>query len=134
MKPFEKLEKAHKLVKRVNEGFLPVVEGKRDVVALRNIGIVCPIVEATGKPEQIIKRIVWHCKERKPVILFDFDETGNERKKRLTELLLASGCPPVELRGEFRAVFGLRFFEEADSKLEEIHRKNEGEHIWVRLT
>ncbi len=134
MQSFEKLQQAEKLVRQVNEGFFVVVEGKRDVVALRNIGVACPIVKATGKPESVVRKIVEQCGQRKPTILFDFDETGNERKERLTELLIASGCPPVELRGKFRAVFGLRFFEDADNKLEEIHRKNEGEHIWVKLT
>ncbi|MDP3742147.1 MAG: hypothetical protein Q8R15_02420 [Candidatus Micrarchaeota archaeon] len=125
MTPLEKLKRVEKLIEKLNEGdFILVVEGKRDVAALANIGITAKIITANGRPEGILKRI--SSTELKPVVLFDFDETGQERQSRFVELLLASDVvPEVQIRKEFKRIFGLRFFEEADKKLEEIWEKSE---------
>ncbi len=123
MTPLEKLKRAEKLIRKINEGdFILVVEGKRDVAALVNIGISAQIITANGKPEGILKRI--SSSGLKPVVLFDFDQTGQERQSRFVELLIASDIVPEErIRQEFKRVFGLRFFEEADKKLDEIREK-----------
>lgn len=119
----ERLKKAKKLIVKLNAGFVLVVEGKRDEAALANVGITCKIIQANGKAESVVKRIA--ATGLKPVVLFDFDSTGNEREKRLIELLLAYGVvPETSIRREFQRVFGLRFFEDVDTKYEEIKQSN----------
>ncbi len=117
----EKLKKARKLISKLNNGgFNLVVEGKRDAAGLRNIGVTCDIFQAAGKPQQVIEKVVQNIGS-KPVILFDFDETGKENARRFTELLISRGVSPdASIRREFRTIFGLRFFEEVDNKLDEI--------------
>ncbi len=123
MTPLEKLKRAEKLIVQVNRGsFVLVVEGKRDIAALANIGITAKIITANGKPEGILKKI--SSIGLTPVVLFDFDKTGEERQSRFVELLIASDVVPEErIRQEFKRVFGLRFFEEADKKLDKIREK-----------
>ncbi len=123
MTPLEKLKRAEKLIAKLNSGgFLLVVEGKRDVAALTNIGITAKIIAANGKPEWILKKIAGI--GLKSVVLFDFDETGQERQSRLVELLIASDVvPETQIRNEFKRIFGLRFFEEVDKKFDEILQK-----------
>ena len=120
----EKLKTANKFVEMLNCGeYAVIVEGKRDVIALRNIGVNCIILQATGKPEMVVNKIVGFGK--KPLILFDFDEAGKEREKRLTELLFAVGLSPDNVsRGRFRRVFGLRFCEDVDTKYDELSTKS----------
>jgi len=74
--------------------------------------------------ERVVEKII--ATGLKPVVLFDFDSTGNEREKRLIELLLATGLvPDTVLRRKFQQVFGLRFFEDIGTKYEEIRKKIE---------
>lgn len=124
MLPSEKLRAALKLVQLVNEKFVLVVEGKRDAAALRNIGVECEIVTAVGRTEPLVNKIL--SKRRKVALLFDFDKAGEEKLRYLSTLLLASDCVTDEsIRRRFQRVFGLRFFEETDSKFEKIQEEFE---------
>ncbi|MFH0713508.1 MAG: toprim domain-containing protein [Candidatus Micrarchaeota archaeon] len=120
MDVLEKLGKIEKLINQLNDGnFVLVVEGKRDLVALRNLGLTTEIIAAVGRSEMLVAKIV--NTEKKPVILFDFDETGIERCKRLAELLENEGVvPDVAVRNKFRGLLGIRFFEESDSKFDKL--------------
>ncbi len=120
-----KLKKVGKLIALLNCGsFNVVVEGKRDEAALRDSGIECHIMRAVKPPEALVNELVR--RSEKPVILFDFDETGNERTKRLEELLISSGVVPDTLmRTKFRHLLGVRFFEDIDVKLRELKEENE---------
>ncbi|MFH1246929.1 MAG: hypothetical protein V1644_00980 [Candidatus Micrarchaeota archaeon] len=118
--------KAKKLIDKLNQGvFLLVVEGKRDVAALRNIGITANIVQANGTPEFIVNKITKEFSGLKPVLLFDFDQAGQEKIKQLEPLILASNVvADTHIRFEFKAIFnGLHFFEDVDKKLEEIEKE-----------
>ena len=114
----KKLAGLDKLVAKLNASeVVLLVEGKRDKAALRNVGLTASIIEANGGKEQLAKRII--ASQQKPVILFDFDRTGNERAAQLAELLLRFDCvADVETRKKFRLFLGMRCFEEVDSKLD----------------
>ncbi len=124
----EKLKQCKKLLSILNQGnYVLVVEGKRDKAALRNVGITCEVITATGKPEHIVNKIVQLCVNgTKPALLFDFDEAGEEHLTRLTELCLASDCiVDVNLRKKFKLIFGMRCFEEVDNRFEKILQESE---------
>ena len=120
MNPLEKRGKVDKLIARLNNEIL-VVEGKRDEAALRDIGVTGDIVIAVGNIERLVNRIASKCRGEPAVILFDFDETGNERTSQLSERLIHEGFPPdIATRKTLRRLLGLRFFEEADSKYDKL--------------
>lgn len=128
MDVLEKLGKIEKLIGQLNYGnFILIVEGKRDMAALRNLGLTAKIIAAVGRPEQLVSKIV--ATGKKPVILFDFDETGIERTKRLAELLENEGVvPDITVRNKFRGLLGIRFFEESDSRFEKLKIEIEEKH------
>ncbi|MEM2118027.1 MAG: toprim domain-containing protein [Candidatus Bathyarchaeia archaeon] len=66
-----------------------VVEGKKDIEALRNMGIQGKILSAKtgGKTLLDVVSEIEKCGAREVILLFDFDRRGEEWTKRLTQTL-----------------------------------------------
>ncbi len=70
-----------------------IVEGKKDVQALRNLGIKGKIISAKtgGKSFLDVISEVENTKKREIILLLDFDRRGKELTKNLKEYLEATG-------------------------------------------
>lgn len=96
-----------------------LVEGTRDVEALRFLGVITPIdvFSHVGLTEYDVA-IQISAQTRCVLVLTDFDETGKSLAKRVTELLAAEGVRvQVELRrkiGKLMGVLGLKTLESLD--------------------
>lgn len=96
-----------------------LVEGVRDVEALRFLGVTAPIdvFSHVGKLEHdVASRIA--ARTKSALILTDFDATGISLAKRITELLTAEGVHiQLDLRrkiGKLMGVLGLKTVESLD--------------------
>jgi len=100
-------------------GFI-LVEGIRDVKALRFLGVIAPIdvCSHVGQAEYDIAASI-SVKTNSVLVLTDFDETGGAQAKRLTELLTAEGVQvQVGLRrkiGRLMGILGLKTVESIDN-------------------
>jgi 5S rRNA maturation endonuclease (ribonuclease M5) len=96
-----------------------LVEGTRDVEALRFLGVTTPIdiFSHVGQAEYDVA-IHISTRTRSVLILTDFDETGKSLAKRLAELLAAEGVhTQIELRlkiGKLMGILGLKTIESID--------------------
>jgi 5S rRNA maturation endonuclease (ribonuclease M5) len=96
-----------------------LVEGARDVDALRFLGISTPIdvFSHVGQTEHDVATHI-SAQTRSVLVLTDFDETGKGLAKRLTELLAAEGVEiQVDLRkkiGKLMDILGLKTLESLD--------------------
>jgi len=85
LKRLERLLKVIEELKRISEeGGVIVVEGRKDVVALRKLGINGEVITSSVLPDYEIFRI---CSGRKTVILSDWDSKGREIEMRLKNLM-----------------------------------------------
>ena len=96
-----------------------LVEGTRDVEALRFLGVTTPIdvFSHVGQAEHDVAAHI-SAKTRSVLVLTDFDEKGVSLAKRLTGLLAAEGVQvQVELRrkiGQLMSILGLKTVESLD--------------------
>jgi 5S rRNA maturation endonuclease (ribonuclease M5) len=83
---------------------LVLVEGHRDVEAIKNLGtsMIVELNSHTGKTEHDIANDLSY-KTRDVLVLTDFDEKGRSKAKRLSQLLEADG---VHVHHELRRKFG----------------------------
>jgi 5S rRNA maturation endonuclease (ribonuclease M5) len=97
-----------------------LVEGTRDVEALRFLGVTAPIdvCSHVGQAEQDIAANISE-RTYSVLVLTDFDQTGRNQSKRLTELLAAEGVQvQVGLRrkiGQLMGILGLKTVESIDN-------------------
>lgn len=98
---------------RAKEGWVIIVEGVRDREALEKIGVEGEIVVFTGFLSTAEK-----LRNRKVVILTDYDERGNKIERGLQRVLLSYGkTADVELR---RRIFDR--IKKDVTKVEELYR------------
>lgn len=96
-----------------------LVEGARDVDALRFLGVTAPIdvFSHVGQMEHDVAESIAK-RTRSALVLTDFDETGIGLAKRITELLAAEGVRvQIDLRrkiGRLMGVLGLKTLESLD--------------------
>lgn len=97
-----------------------LVEGTRDVEALRFLGVTKPIdiLSHVGHAEHDIAALISR-KTRCVLVLTDFDEKGLSLARRITELLAAEGVQvQIELRrkvGYLMSILGLKTVEALDN-------------------
>jgi len=97
-----------------------LVEGTRDVDALRYLGVTAPIdvFSHVGQVEHDVATNI-STKTRSVLVLTDFDETGVGLARRITELLVAEGVQvQIELRrkiGCLMGILGLKTVESLDN-------------------
>ncbi len=106
----EKLIKAlEELKEKAREGWVIVVEGIRDLKALRLLGVEGEIITFSSYCDTADK-----IKNRKTIILTDFDKKGFEIEKGLVKALSSWGnTPDIELKRKiFSAVKGVKRVEE----------------------
>jgi len=86
----EELEELNRVVSRLTQAHLVVVEGERDEQALRALGVKCEILRASGvKRVELVNAI---SKRRKRVVLLlDHDREGLKIKNALLPLLESEG-------------------------------------------
>ena len=100
-----------------------LVEGIRDVDALRSLGVTTPI-DVFSHVGHVEHDIAIHISEKTQcvLILTDFDETGIGLAKRITALLVAEGVRvQIDLRrkiGQLMGILGLRTIESLDDWVE----------------
>ena len=132
---FVKMELAEKtkLLERTLDGLAGravVVEGKRDIRALREAGVQAKATAAVGRPERIVEKIR-DCGE--VFLLFDFDGEGERKTRVFRELFEAAGVRvDVLARKRLRQLLGIRTFEELAVKLREFDEKLESQNRETR--
>ncbi|MFA5382763.1 MAG: toprim domain-containing protein [Candidatus Micrarchaeia archaeon] len=99
-----------------------IVEGKKDKIALNKIGLI-----KVNTLQGDYKRIVEKLKEKnvqKVFILTDFDRRGDELAEKLKGELTAQAIDfDLEKRKRLGAILNIKFWEEADTKLEQFLEK-----------
>ena len=103
----EALEKLESVLRGEDEPIeFILVEGTRDVEALRFLGVTTPIDVSfhVRRAEPAIADNI-STKTRNVLVLTDFDETGRNQAKRLTELLIAE--VQIELRRKIGRLMGI---------------------------
>ncbi|VVC03311.1 Uncharacterised protein [Candidatus Burarchaeum australiense] len=134
-----RLERKEKLLARLLEKLdesVVIVEGKKDVRALRNIGVKGRLVEASGRVKGICSRLRGSggregdaasgpgTDVESAVILTDNDEAGRELAEMLASELEGCGVKPdLQTRRDLRYVLGFMCVEEVPRKLEEFREK-----------
>ena len=89
----KKLELINKILERLEKkskiGIPIVVEGKKDVISLNQLGIIGDLISAktSGKSFLDTIREIEKRESREVILLFDFDRTGKEMTRRLTKHL-----------------------------------------------
>jgi 5S rRNA maturation endonuclease (ribonuclease M5) len=83
------LQALERLAKESAKGIPIIVEGKKDVEALRELAIEGKIIEAKTSGKSILDVIseVEECKTQEVILLLDFDRRGREWTKRLKQYL-----------------------------------------------
>lgn len=83
------LQVLERLVKESAKGIPIIVEGKKDVEALRALAIEGKIIEAktSGKSMLDVISEVEECETQEVILLLDFDRRGREWTKRLKQYL-----------------------------------------------
>jgi len=114
-----------RLLDELNESrAVVIVEGKKDAAALRCIGVSNQIFTLSKSPDAVAERVSKHADEA--VVLTDFDRRGEELFLRVVSALESYGVKPnVDVRRRLRYIFGVRFFEELDRKVNEFKEKLE---------
>ena len=106
----EALEKLESILRGEDEPIeFILVEGTRDVEALRFLGVTTTIDVSSHvrRAEPAIADNI-STKTRNVLVLTDFDETGRNQAKRLTELLIAEGVHvQIELRRKIGRLMGI---------------------------
>ncbi len=117
----EALEKMEAVLRGEDEPIeFILVEGTRDVEALRFLGVTAPIDVSSHvrRAEPAIADNISK-KTRSVLVLTDFDEAGRTQAKRLTELLTAEGVRvQIELRrkiGRLMGILDLKTIESIDN-------------------
>ncbi len=89
------LKALNELIERSKEGAIILVEGRRDVQALRELGVEGKIVPVSNVPKaSIVDRV-----EGDVIILTDWDEKGEILKRCLFNMLLSNGIvADIEIR------------------------------------
>ena len=127
-----RLERKEKLLARVLaklDETVVIVEGKKDVRALRSIGVKGALVEASGRVKGICPRLEEAAREvglpgDEAAVLTDADEAGEELAARLVGELEANDMrPDMQVRRDLKFVLGFRTVEEIPRKLEEFREK-----------
>lgn len=96
------------------EGKPVIVEGKKDMLALRRCGIK-RIVMINGRPSELCRLLEG---ANEAVILTDFDQRGDELLEIISGHLRSYGIRPnVECRRRLRYSLGLQVFQEIDRRL-----------------
>ncbi len=72
------------LKRHTEKGGIIIVEGRRDVIALRSLGIEGEMIMASVLPDYEIFRL---CHGKRPIILSDWDSKGREIEAKLKNLL-----------------------------------------------
>jgi 5S rRNA maturation endonuclease (ribonuclease M5) len=89
----KKLELINKILERLEKkskiGIPIVVEGKKDVISLNQLGIIGDLISAktSGKSFLDTIREIEKRESREVILLFDFDRTGKEMTRRLAKHL-----------------------------------------------
>jgi len=105
---FDAIEELRELSR---EGWVIVVEGTKDLKALRKIGVEGEIVIFSG-----FSNTAERLKEKRVIILTDYDKKGSEIEKGLSRALLSYGnVPNIDLR---RRIF--RYIKKDITKVEEL--------------
>ena len=97
----EKQEKIFKVIEKLKEqsdkGTIILVEGKKDLIALRNMGILGSIktVKTGGKSLTCILSEIENQKIREVILLMDFDRRGKELTKSLKKNLEHLRIKPI---------------------------------------
>jgi len=86
-KPF--FDAIEELKEKAREGWVVIVEGRKDVESLRNAGIEGEIITFSGYAATADT-----VRDRNAIILTDFDRKGMEIEKGLVEALIAYGNIP----------------------------------------
>ena len=106
-------------------GMIILVEGKRDVKALKQAGIEGNEIIAINsrKMESIAVRL----SGKRVAILTDYDRTGEAKAKEAYEELLShDALPNLECRRTLRSVLGLYRIEEINTSLRDFEEKLAG--------
>ncbi|NYZ78240.1 toprim domain-containing protein [Candidatus Micrarchaeota archaeon] len=119
-----KLKLLRRLFKQLDESIV-VVEGKRDVAALREAKVAeARIVQAVGSAERVanlVAEIAAQTGCSRVVLLTDFDVEGKRRNAELSEALLAEGISAnAVLRREFKRLFRVNRVEQLGFALERL--------------
>ncbi len=127
----EALEKLEAVLRGEDEPIeFILVEGKRDVDALRFLGVTSPIdvIFHVRRALPIIANSI-SIKTRKVLVLTDFDETGRVQAKRLTELLTKEGVQvQVELRRKIGQLMNLLDVKTIES-IDNLVKRNNNRYI-----
>ncbi|RLG19973.1 hypothetical protein DRN67_01180, partial [Candidatus Micrarchaeota archaeon] len=127
-----KLERKRRLLERALRELdqsVVIVEGKKDLRALREIGVKGKVVLASGRMEGICSRV----DAGRATILTDKDGAGDELAEMLVGELEGCGVEPdLQLRRNLKYVLGFRTVEEIPRKLEEFRKKLIGRKIEQR--
>ncbi|MCK4858918.1 MAG: toprim domain-containing protein [candidate division Zixibacteria bacterium] len=108
-----------------------VVEGKHDVDALHALGVRPRLVEAVGKTEQVVRRVLELSRgePKSVVLLFDYDGEGERKNEEFECLFNCEGFGSVLdrlPRKRLKAFLGLRTIEEIVAKYDEYKVKQNG--------
>ncbi len=101
-----------KLWRKLNESLL-VVEGKKDVHALREVGIYTSIIAANGKPERVIGRAIEEAGDRPVSLMFDYDKEGERKTLFYNEMFYNADCNvDMRLHRQLRQLFPVKTIED----------------------
>jgi len=91
---------------RSEEGVPIVVEGKKDVRALRALEVVGDIIHPTGGTiSEFAERLARA--HREAIVLTDWDDTGDTLCGKIARTMRAMGCKPeTRVRGRFKHLAG----------------------------
>lgn len=83
------LQALERLAKENSKGIPIIVEGKKDVEALRALAVEGKVIEAKTAGKSLLDVIseVEECRTREVILLLDFDRRGREWTKRLKRYL-----------------------------------------------
>lgn len=108
------LKRLKTLITQLNNNIV-IVEGKRDVIALDRIGVRSNVLTY----DKFIRKK--DIKNKKAVILTDYDEQGEIKKKIISSILIEHNIiENEELRRKFKQIFGVKTIEEVPSVFEKI--------------
>ena len=107
-------------------GRVIVVEGKRDVAALEELGVKARFVQAHGNNGKLVEKISIAAQGGTVVLLFDFDAEGKRKEAFFKTLLEENGVRTDSLLArKLRAALLFNSVEEAASKFEKLEEKGE---------
>ncbi len=112
-----KLEKINRLLRELKEEkAVKIVEGKKDKESLEKLGITN--IKTLKRP---LQEVTAGIKEKKAIILTDYDRTGTKLAERLKELMENEGIhPDLTYKKKFRLLTGIKKIEELFERYEKI--------------